>query len=185
MISVLNRATSRLTQGLRALSAWTRVVDVDLAARILSPGELALFERMRRSEKLHSLNVLRALQQNGVTNPALLKAALLHDCGKVRAPYFLWDRVLVVLLAALVPLQVEKWGQHAPRGVYRPFAVLVQHPTWGAQLAQQAGSDPLTVDLIAHHAEKHGDAEQNAHNIDSTQSYQFLLPILQAADDAN
>src|SRR5260221_4790688 len=90
----------RLRQGVRALFAWARPVDTALAAKILSPELLRLFQRMRRSEQQHSLNVLRTLQAQGHNDPALLAAALIHDVGKSRVAFHLSDRVLVVLVKA-------------------------------------------------------------------------------------
>ncbi|MBN2470157.1 MAG: hypothetical protein JXN59_05470, partial [Anaerolineae bacterium] len=90
-------AAERLRQGLRALTAWSRPVDFARAEAVLSPAEMALFRRLRRSEQLHSLRVLGAVQAAGESNPALLVAALLHDVGKTVGPFTLPERVLVVL----------------------------------------------------------------------------------------
>src|SRR5512140_1672868 len=102
---------ARLRQGLRALFAWASRVDYDLASCYLSPSQLALFRRMRRSEQLHSLNVLRTLQGRGYDDPHLMVAALLHDVGKSRAAFHLWDRVVVVLVRAVAPQVARQWGQ--------------------------------------------------------------------------
>ncbi len=50
---------------------------------LLSPGELLLFERMARFDQRHALDVYHTLLRGGHTDPLLLRAALLHDCGKV------------------------------------------------------------------------------------------------------
>ncbi len=168
----------RVRQGLRALSAWARPVDDDLAAAVLSPPLLALFHRMRRSEQQHSLNVLRTLRGWGYGEPPLLVAALLHDVGKSRAPYHLWDRALVVMLKAVVPGWVRRWGEQGePSGWRRPFAISLQHPQWSAELARAAGADPLSVELIARHQERL-DHEPRT-------TIERLLVALQAADNAN
>ena len=167
----------RFRQGLRALFAWAQPVDTALAARILSPELLALFHKMRRSERLHSLNVLRTLQAQGHDDPALLAAALIHDVGKSRAAFHLWDRVLVVLVKAAVPDLAKQWGEGAPSGWRRPFAVSVQHPQWGANMASAAGADPLLVQLIAQHQQLVADPPRNR--------IEELLQLLQSADDAN
>src|SRR5262245_53175210 len=101
----------RLRQGIRALLAWARPVNFDRASNVLSPELLSLFRQMRRSEQQHSLNVLRTLQGWGYNDPALLTAALLHDVGKTRAPFHLWDRVLVVLTRAAAPALATRLGQ--------------------------------------------------------------------------
>ncbi|MBL8164963.1 MAG: hypothetical protein JNJ61_23470, partial [Anaerolineae bacterium] len=58
-------AAQRLKQGLRALLAFSRPVDWDLAAETLSPDLMTLFRRLKRSEQLHSLNVLRGVLAQG------------------------------------------------------------------------------------------------------------------------
>ncbi len=168
---------TRIRQGLLALFAWTTPVDEAQAARVLSPALLALFRQMRRSERLHSLNVLRTLQDRGHNHPALLTAALLHDVGKINAPFHLWDRVIVVLVGELLPGRSQQWGEGAPRGWRRPFAIRAQHPRWGAELAAAAGADPMAVELIGLH-QRHLDGPPRT-------ELEHLLAALQAADDAN
>src|SRR5260221_9787641 len=104
----------RLRQGVRALFAWARPVDMALAATILSPELMTLFQQMRHSEQQHSLNVLRTLQAQEHNDPVLLAAALIHDMGKSQVAFHLWDRVLVVLVKAAAPDLAERWGQGTP-----------------------------------------------------------------------
>jgi predicted hydrolase (HD superfamily) len=171
-------AVARLRQGLRALSAWARPVNTALAESALKTTPLiALFHTMRRSEQQHSLNVLRTLRARGFDHPSLMVAALLHDVGKSQAPFHLWDRVIVVLAKAIVPDRVRRWGQAAPTGWRRPFAVSTQHPKWSAELAEKAGADPLAVELIATHADR---IDREPETLTEK-----LLAALQAADDAN
>jgi hypothetical protein len=167
----------RLRQGLRALFAWAQPVDYDLAASVLKPSLLTLFRRMRRSEQLHSLNVLRLLRTQGRTEPSLMIAALLHDVGKTKASFHLWDRTLVVLVRAVAPSLVAHWGQAEPRGWNRPFAISVRHPEWSAEMVTAAGADPLTIELITRH--------QQYLDHPPTNDTEHLLAALQAADDAN
>lgn len=173
----------RIRQGIRALLAWARPEDKALAASVLSPELMALFQTMRRSERLHSLNVLRGVQAQGQTDPALYVAALLHDVGKTRAPFFLWERVLVVLAKAAVPRLARRWGEHDATGKIglldwrRPFMINVQHPHWGAEMVEAAGAVPMAVALIDAHQRKLGHPPET--------EMERLLVALQAADDAN
>ena len=167
----------RIRQGLRALFAWAMPVDFALAALVLSPSLMALFRRMRRSEQLHSLNVLRTLRGWGYTESSLLAAALLHDVGKSRAPFHLWDRVLVVLVKEAAPAVAYRLGRGTVSGLARPFAISYQHPGWSAEMVAEAGADAATVALIAEHARPLKHAPENEH--------ERLLMALQAADNAN
>ena len=148
-----------------------------LAAEVLSPPLLALFQQMRRSEQQHSLNVLRTLHGWGYDDPALLTAALLHDVGKTRYPFHLWDRTIVVLVKAAAPALAKKLGQGKPSGLQRPFAVSFQHPQWSAEMVSTANADPLAITLIEAHQQHINGIPQN--------HMEQLLAALQSADDAN
>ena len=204
---------ARLRQGLRALFAWARPVDMALAASILSPSLRVLFRQMRRSEQQHSLNVLRTLRGWGYDDPSLLTAALLHDVGKSRYPFYLWDRTIVVLVKAAAPKLAKRLGHGKPTGLRRPFAVSFQHPQWSAEMVAAAGADPLAVALIEAHQRpptpnpspvkreglpetnfslslrlrggKGGDRGVEATTDTSQSDFDLLLTALQAADDAN
>ena len=170
-------ALYRLQQGLRALGACLWAVDDALASRYLSPPQYRLYRRMSRSERMHSLRVLRDLLSEGHTQPDLLAAALLHDVGKTRYPFSLPEKVLVVLVKAVAPRLYWRWGSGVSEGWRRPFAVSVQHPVWGADMAFHAGSSSLTATLIRYHAEPPPPTlpEETAR----------LLSLLQAADNRN
>ena len=170
-------AIGRIRQGIRALMAWSRPVDYEAAQQVLTPKEMELFRQMRRSEQQHSLNVLKMLQGWGYDDPPLLIAALLHDVGKSRYPFPLWDRTIVVLVKAVAPKITQKWGNGSVASWRRPFVISYQHPAWSAQLATDVGCDPRAVELIAIHQIKRdhelpGDTER-------------LLTALQKADDNN
>jgi hypothetical protein len=153
-------------------------VDYDLAASVLSPAQLQLFHKMRRSEQIHSLNVLRTLQGWGYDHPSLLVAALLHDSGKSRYPYTLFDKTLVVLVHKFLPAWSAKWSHMSPNGWYRPFTISRQHPKWSTEMATEAGTDPLALSLI----EKHQDRFDHS---TAKNEIEQLLAALQKADNAN
>ena len=169
---------TRIRQGLRALISPVRPVDLQLAESVLvSPALFDLFKRLRRSEQQHSLRVLRTLRGWGYDDQPLLTAALLHDVGKTRAAYHLWDRVLVVLVRAAAPWLAVRLGRAEPIGFRRPFAIAYRHPRWSAEMVRAAGADQMTIELIEkhdHHLDRAPDTEM-----------EHLLVALQAADDAN
>lgn len=170
-------ALYRLWQGLQALGAGLQPVDDASAQEQLSPALFALYRQMRRSERQHSLRVLRDLRAAGHAHPDLLAAALLHDVGKTRVRFSLPEKVLVVLVKALAPRLYQRWGSSTSGGWQQPFAVSVQHPAWGAEMSARAGASPLTVELIRRHADP-CPVEPHA-------PVDHLLIALQAADEQN
>lgn len=171
-------ATHRLQQGLRALLAFSRPVDLHLARAHLSPALLRLFTQMRHSEQLHSLNVLRAVLAQGSTPPALATAALLHDVGKVRYPLFVWQKTLAVIIRAVSPALFDRWSMGSPRNMWmRPFVVSVRHPAWSGELLAQHNAPADAVWLAEHHQDP---LERWADHPNAP-----LLRRLQAADEAN
>ncbi|HSO27780.1 MAG TPA: HD domain-containing protein [Anaerolineales bacterium] len=143
----------RLLQFWQALWSAPTQADLEEAGALLPPNMMELFLRMQTSEQAHSLRVFHELLEIGQTQPELLAAALLHDVGKSIYPLRLWERVWIVIGKALFPKKVKSWGQGAPRGWRRAFVVAEKHPTWGAELAAQAGAAPLTTELIRRHQE--------------------------------
>ena len=120
---------------------------------ILTPCEFALFQNFSLSDQRHSLRVLHRLQQMGGYTPELLKAGLLHDIGKVRYNWYVWDRVLVVV--------GKRWGwqtdfdpTHSPTWRTKPFLVRQYHPAWGAEMVRACGSSPIVVELVGRHQEE-------------------------------
>ncbi len=144
---------------------------------VLTPPEAALFSRFSLSDQQHSYAVFRTLQLAGHTQPELQTAALLHDVGKTRAPLSVWERSLIVLAQKVAPGKTAVWGQGAAQGWRRPFVVKAQHPDWGAEMAQEAGSQPLVVALIRRHQDKL--------LATAVSSEDNLLRLLQWADDQN
>lgn len=171
-------ASYRIRQGLRALFAFSQPVDADLAAAYLTPLLLTCFRSMRRSEQLHSLNVLRTIQAQGSIHPDLAVAALLHDAGKSRYPFPVWQKTLVVLVRAFTPRLFQRLSSGSEHNLLcRPFVLSVHHPAWSAERVAAAGGSDPAVWLIAHHADP---LERWAEH-----PQLHLLKQLRDADDAN
>jgi hypothetical protein len=100
----------------------------------LLPGELALWRRMTNQDRRHSAKVARRFV---VARPQATRAeiagALLHDVGKIECGLGTFGRVAASVLGR--------------RG--RRFSLYHDHERIGSELAEAAGSEPETVDLIA------------------------------------
>jgi putative nucleotidyltransferase with HDIG domain len=167
----------RASQFFQALFAKLTPEDIQLVNQHLSPALLEVFHHMNRSDQLHGIRVLRSVCVNGENHAVLCAAALLHDVGKSRHPFRLWDRILVVLGTALIPNAVERWGNGEPRGWRRAFVVAAQHPHWGAEIIRAAGGSEELAALVKRHQE--GPLPHPETEIDR------LLLRLQEADGVN
>ena len=115
----------------------------------LTPDQLAVFDRMHVADRRHGLDVVQTLRGEGVTDPDLLMAGLLHDAGK-GPDVGLWPRVAWSL--------GEKYGVWIPAstrrlpGFRRALDRLRDHAELSAALASQAGCSRRTVELIRYQA---------------------------------
>ncbi len=174
---MIRSAWRRILQGLRALTSFARPADTSLAEATLSPELMALFRRMRRSEQQHSLRMALDLRAQGHTHPDLLIAALLHDVGKSRYSFRLFERMLVVLAKKLIPSRYTAWSQGEPRGWRRPFVIAEQHPRWSAEDMAGAGASMLAISLVRRHQEAVEGVPKGKED--------RLLALLQAVDNVN
>ena len=168
----------RVRQFKQAVSA-PALTEAELAEiqAILSEAEFDLFLRFDRGEQWHSYQVMHTLQDAGHNQPDLLQAALLHDVGKTRSPLTVWDRSLIVAVKKVMPGKTAVWGQNNADDWKRPFVVKAQHPEWGAEMAEAAGSSEMVVSLIRRH-------QDDLPETDGVEEDK-LLRLLQWADDQN
>ena len=144
----------RLRQFLAAITARIAPGERALTAQLLSPGELRLFECMPRFDQRHCLDVYYTLVRGGHDDPLLLRAALLHDCGKVDddgRPIPLIYYGLFVVLKRLAPALYARAARDG-RGPLWPFAVHAVHEERSALLAAAAGSAPEVVAILRDYA---------------------------------
>lgn len=117
----------------------------DELATWLTPAQVALFDRMHVADRRHGLGVLASLRSGGATDPELLVAGLLHDCGK-------GPRVrLVHRVAWSLGQRYGEWiwraSSHMPTFRYG-LDRLRRHADRSAELAAEAGCSSRTVELI-------------------------------------
>ncbi len=142
----------RLYRGIEGLLAPLRRIDDRPAVEVLTVDTLPLYLRLSKPDRAHSLRVLAWLRRHGHTDPDLMAAALLHDCGKAAARIGVWQRTLKVLLKRTDPARWRALSRPADRKSWRyPFYVLRHHPDIGGQWAEQAGCTPKLVWLIRFH----------------------------------
>jgi len=110
----------------------------------LSPPQLALFDSMHVADRRHGLDVVATLRSDGVTDPDVLVAGLLHDAGKGNTGVL--PRVVFSLGQQYGPW-IWRVGSVVP-GWDAALARLSTHADASAVLAEAAGCSPRTVSLI-------------------------------------
>lgn len=173
-----SKLTYRIWQFWQSLKKPPGVEGWQKVEALLTRPELELFKSLPVPDQNHSLRVLTNLETRGETDSDLLKAALLHDIGKTRYPLARWERVFAVVVEGLFPALALEWGKKDPWGIHRSLVIIHQHPIWGADLAEKAGSGQKVVWLIRHH-----EASDLSEVYD--QEYIGLLQKLQNADNYN
>lgn len=110
------------------------VADEVWAESHLLHGEIRLWRRMSNVDRKHSTKVARRfMAARPEATRAEIAGALLHDIGKVECGLGTFGRVAASVVGR--------------RG--RRFTTYHDHERIGSELAEAAGSDPATVDLIA------------------------------------
>ncbi len=128
---------------------WARVSDDERAAAhaVLPPAAAMVFDGMPVADQRHALDVMARLRAEGLTDPDLLRAALLHDAGK-GSRLRLWHRVVVVLVEAVAPSRLEGLGSEDPASCRYPFHLHLHHEALSAQAALAAGCGPRVAAFI-------------------------------------
>jgi hypothetical protein len=164
LFSVLSSAWYRLRQLFAALTARLTPAEREWVGQMLGPAELVLFERMPRYDQRHCLDVCTTLRAGGYDDPLLLRAALLHDCGKVGddgRPIPLIYYGAFVVIGRLAPA-LYRWAARVGRGPLRPFAVHAAHDERSARLAAAAGSPPALVTILDDYGARRATAQTRA-----------------------
>lgn len=129
---------------LGALSpARPRPGDVAWVGEHLNPGELAVWNRLPRHDRRHSIRVARDVQTalagtEYAGDGRWIEAALLHDVGKLDAGLGVLGRVGATLAGAAAGRDwAEVWSHK--RGITRKVGLYLRHPELGADRIRICG----------------------------------------------
>ena len=141
----------RVNRLLRAVHPALAQPDDVWAAQKQPPLEYALYTRMDARDREHAVRIAqKLLELHPSASAILVRAALLHDCGKLLRPYNWMERIAVGLvqrpIASSSPLR-EDW--HAQ--TYSALEIRLLHPLLGAALIRQAGGDERVAEIVERH----------------------------------
>lgn len=118
----------------------------------LSPAEMVLWRRMSKADQRHAFGVANTVSDvlgTAITTP-IVRAALLHDVGKVAADLGTYGRVIATLSAKVAGYEMASvWV--SKRGFTRKVGLYLEHDRVGADMLAMAGSDELVVAWAREH----------------------------------
>jgi hypothetical protein len=135
---------SKTRQFATHVRARVTIAERAALAEWLTAGQLSLFDSMHVADRRHGLDVVAVLRAEGVRDPDVLLAGLLHDGGKGDTG----------LLARVIHSLGQAYGPWIPRvaaiipGLRKELDRLANHAETSARLADDAGCAPRTVELI-------------------------------------
>ncbi|WP_368489263.1 HD domain-containing protein [Clostridium sp. BJN0013] len=112
--------------------------------------ELKLFNKLSIQEQKHSIKVAYDIkffckENNKINIDLLLKAALLHDIGKIYKKLNLMDKSVIVLLNSISKGKIKKFFKNKKINVY------YNHGRIGRELLERIKCDEQLLYLIEHH----------------------------------
>lgn len=138
----------RVGQFVSHLTARVTLDDEVAAHQILPGAAWPLFDGMPVADRRHGLDVARRLLAQGIDDPELLAAALLHDAAKGHR-LRLWHRVGGVLLARFAPGALTGLASPDPASRGHAWWVFLHHAQLSADAARSAGLSERAAAFIA------------------------------------
>ncbi len=183
------KLAARVQRTLRSSFAFLARPDDAWAQNLLPSAEYAVYVRMDGRDREHAVRVAKEiLRLHPDASRVVLRAALLHDCGKQVRPYNVFERIWVGLrvaepdretrltsarLTEITTTRAERVGSRKTRARQfkpdRPSAADVRrfHPQIGAWLIRAAGGDERVALIVEHHHHPGDDPEINwVHAVD-------------------
>lgn len=106
-------AIYRVKQFIWAITSKFRPIDKKLIDTYLSKDEKKLFNKLRVSDRQHSIRVcndaLKRYKQQDIDENKLAKIALLHDIGKISCSLSIIDKSVIVILNKITKGNLKKY----------------------------------------------------------------------------
>jgi hypothetical protein len=151
------RLWGRVNRLFRAMHPAFAKPNDAFALQHLPEPEYTIYANMDARDREHAVRVTQhLLTQKPDASPILIRAALLHDCGKQVRPYHWRERVW----AGLQPIPAVNFNA-AMKQKRRLSALEVRalHPELGAMLIRAANGDPRVAQIVERHHQPLDDAD--------------------------
>ncbi|MCK4257583.1 MAG: HDIG domain-containing protein [Halanaerobiales bacterium] len=153
----------RIKQFFSAITARVEEEEKEFISKYLNEDEKKLFYQMSIVDQRHALDVCCLVAEslkfkekdNKADNQFLIRAALLHDVGKLAGDLTLFDRIIIVLIDSFIPGRIEIWGEEG-RGNFlknrlHAFYIACNHGLIGAKLLEKISCDLDLITIIRDH----------------------------------
>ena len=140
----------RIKQFYWAITSKVNKDDINFVINILNIKELELFNKLSVQEQKHSIKVAYDIKflcekNNKIDMNLLLKAALLHDIGKIYRRLNLIDKSVIVLLNSISKGKIKRFSKNKKINVY------YNHGRIGSELLESIECDEKLLYLVEHH----------------------------------
>jgi hypothetical protein len=144
------KLSDRVKRFFRALNAKITDQDKLVIDSYLEENHKKLFYSMRIIDQRHCLDVANTLINSGKNvSKTTMQLALLHDIGKQVKPFYLLERVLVVVFPRKqLKLPIEPLLANPLK---KAWQIKYWHPEYGARLAEKELFDSFLTELIRLH----------------------------------
>lgn len=167
----------RVKQFYWTISSFFRKVDYNYINEYLTLEEIELFNRLKKSEKLHCIRVSKdaaeyyeSISQEeelmDVSKEMVIKLGLLHDIGKIKQSLTVIDKSIVVILNKLTKGEIK--NKSKSKKVY----IYYNHPEEGVKILKDLGFKEEFLYVVKNHHKK-------------IQNHNMALKILKYADNKN
>ncbi|ADD02071.1 MULTISPECIES: HDIG domain-containing metalloprotein [Thermoanaerobacter] len=139
----------RIKQYFKAKRAKIYEKDYKFLMNFLNDKELEYFKKLPVYEKRHSLDVCYYLiDKYGIKEHDLLKAAIFHDIGKIKAEITPFKKAIAVIFNKF-PLLANFLERY-----FYFLKIYNNHTEYSAQICKEIGLNERIIDIVKHHHDK-------------------------------